>query len=130
MKKQEKLRKLSACETLIMKLIWDSNGDIAVQDLIVRMRERYEKDYARTTMVTFLKKLSDKGYVRTYRVGRTSYVHAEKSEEQYKQQMLSEETDFWFGGKPSRLVSALCNSQKISEDEIRSIRELLDDLDD
>ncbi|MCD8149379.1 MAG: BlaI/MecI/CopY family transcriptional regulator [Clostridiales bacterium] len=130
MKKQEKLLKLSACETLIMKLIWDSHGDIAVQDLIVRMRERYEKDYARTTMVTFLKKLSDKGYVSTYRVGRISYAHAEKSEEQYKQQMLSEETDFWFGGKPSRLVSALCSSQKISEDEIRSIRELLDDLDD
>ena len=72
-------RDLSDCETLIMKIIWDAKEDVAVQELIVRLRERFGKDYARTTVVTFLKKLSDKGY------GRASYAHAEKDEEHYKQ---------------------------------------------
>lgn len=122
-------RDLSDCETLIMKIIWDAKEDVAVQELIVRLRERFGKDYARTTVVTFLKKLSDKGYVSTYRIGRASYAHAEKDEEHYKQQLLEDETKFWFDGKPSGLMSALCKTQKISQEEADKIREMLNGLD-
>ena len=56
-------RGLSACETLIMKVVWDAKEDIAVQELIVQLKEQYGKDYARTTVVTFLGKMADKGCV-------------------------------------------------------------------
>ncbi len=125
MSKQNKARELSGCETMIMKLIWDADGDIAVQDLIVRMKESYEKDYARTTMVTFLKKLADKGYVSTYRIGRASFAHAEKDEDLYKQQLMLEEMNFWFGGKLSALNDAICTAQPVSDDEIQRTVSLL-----
>lgn len=121
-------RELSACETLIMKVVWDAKEDIAVQDLIVQLKEQYGKDYARTTVVTFLGKMADKGFVSTHRRGKNAYVHAEKEEDAYKSQLMNEETDFWFEGKPEQLLSAICSVRSVSKEEIQKIRDLLDVL--
>lgn len=118
---------LSACETIIMKAIWDEEGDISIQDLIEVLRTKWGKDYARTTVVTFLLKLSAKGYVQTYRKGKHSYAHAVKSEEEYKTRLAAEDRDFWFGGKLSGLISALCRERKLTKSEADEIRQILDD---
>lgn len=125
----EQERTLSACETVIMKAIWDAGEDIAVQELIKVLKENYGKDYARTTVVTFLLKLSEKGYARTYRKGLYSYAHALKSEEEYKQKMVQNEVDFWFEGDASQLVSALCKGRKLTKEEAEHIRGMLDEFD-
>jgi len=126
----EEGRDLTSCETLIMKIIWDEGCDISVIDLRRKLKERYGKDYRRTTLSTFLIKMSDKGYVRSYRVGRNAYVHAEKNEEEYKQELLEDTKQFWFAGKASDLVCALFQKQQISKEEIAEIRRQLDELDD
>ena len=130
MRPKKRSQELSAGEILIMKLIWNAKEDIAVQELIVKMKEQYDKEYARTTMVTFLKKMSDKGYVSTYRIGNASFVHAEKSEEWYKKELINREKDFWFNGSPSLLMATALHSEKdISKEEIQRMRELLDEFD-
>lgn len=125
----EEERNLSASETTIMKAVWDAGEDISIPDLIEVLRSDYGKDYARTTVVTFLLKLSDKGFVRTYRKGKLSYAHAMKSEAEYRTKLLNEETDYWFDGNVSNLFSALCKSRRLTKDEIGEIRSLLDDID-
>ena len=75
---------LSACEAMIMKVIWDQKGDISVPELIDLIQERYKRDYKRTTVVTFLTRLNGKGFISSHRAGRISYIHAEKSEEEIK----------------------------------------------
>ncbi|MBQ7919012.1 MAG: BlaI/MecI/CopY family transcriptional regulator [Lachnospiraceae bacterium] len=126
----EEERNLSASETVIMKAIWDAKEDISIPDLIDKLREEYGKDYARTTVVTFLLKLSDKGFVRTYRKGKLSYAHIMKSEEDYKAKLLSEEADFWFEGQVPKMVSALVSRRELSKQDVAEIRSLLDGLDD
>ena len=69
---------------MIMKVIWDQKGDISVPELIDLIQERYKRDYKRTTVVTFLTRLNGKGFISSHRAGRISYIHAEKSEEEYK----------------------------------------------
>lgn len=100
---------LSVCETIIMKAIWNEEEDISIPDLIKVLRERYGKDYARTTVTTFLTKLMAKGYVRTYRKERLSYAHAIKSEEEYKEKLLKEMVEFWYGGSKKALIEKLDN---------------------
>lgn len=121
---------LTSCETLIMKIIWDEGRDISAIDLRRKLKDRYGKDYRPTTLSTFLIKMSDKGFVRNYRVGRNAYVHAVKSEEEYKQEMLEDTKQFWFAGKTADLVCALFKKQQISKEEIAEIRRQLDELDD
>ena len=86
---------LSVCEAPIMKIIWESNPDISVPELVKQLNEQYGKEYARTTVVTFLTRMAGKGYITTQRRGRISYVHAIKSEQEYKQQLAQKEIEFW-----------------------------------
>ena len=85
--------------------------------------------WQRTTVVTFLGKMADKGFVSTHRRGKNAYVHAEKTEDAYKSKLMSEETDFWFEGKVDALLSAVCDKRKVSKEEIERMRDLLDVLD-
>lgn len=123
-------REMSGCESLIMKIVWDTDGDVSTQDLIRILNERFGKDYARTTVVTFVQRLRNKGFVSTYRIGRASFVHAEKTEEEYTQNLMGQQADFWFKGSESKLVAALCKRRSISEEEVTKIKEILDGLDD
>ena len=52
---------LSVCEAPIMKIIWESNPDISVPELVKQLNEQYGKEYARTTVVTFLTRMARKG---------------------------------------------------------------------
>ena len=123
----EEEKGLSACETVIMKAIWDEEEDISIPELIESLRTKWGKDYARTTVTTFLTKLAAKGYVKTYRKGKLSYAHAVKSEEDYKTKLAANDRDFWFGGKLTNLISALCRDRKLTKSEADEIRKILDD---
>lgn len=120
---------LTTCETLIMKTIWDAGGEIPFMDLQKLLKEKFEKDYSRTTVATFLLKLSDKGYVENYRKGRNSYTRALKSEDVYKKKLLQKETEFWFSKNPANMISALCKCQRLTKEEADEIRSILDGLD-
>lgn len=126
----EEGKDLTSCETLIMKTIWDEGGDISAIELRRKLKDRYGKDYSRTTLATFLIKMSDKGFVKNYREGRNSYVRAVKSEEVYKQELLEDTKKFWFSGKTGDLVCALFQKHDITREEIARIRRKLDELDD
>ena len=121
---------LSACEAMIMKVIWDQKGDISVPELIDLIQERYKRDYKRTTVVTFLTRLNGKGFISSRRAGRISYIHAEKSEEEYKAKLSAREVNFWFDGKllPSS-SQHFSNNQSLSKEDIKQIRGLLDEMD-
>ena len=121
---REEEKDLSACETLIMKAIWDKGEDISIQELLETLKVKYGKDYKRTTLVTFILNLAAKGFARHYRNGKYAYVHAIKSEEEYREKLLTEQMD------SSELVSALCKTGTMTKQDIEKIRGLLDELDD
>lgn len=121
---------LTSSEKYVMKAIWDAKEDIAFQDLLKRVKEQYGKDYARTTVATFLKNMEEKGFVSSYHIGRTAYIHAEKREEEYKKQFIQDNTDFWFDGSAGKVMAALFETQDITKDEISKMRKMLDELEE
>ena len=123
-------RNLSSAETLVMKAVWDAGEDISVPDLIENLKVKFARDYARTTVATFLLKLSEKGFVRVYRKGKLSYVHALKREEDYRERLLQRDVDFWYHGNKSELIASLFRGEKMTESDKMQIRRALDGLDD
>ena len=117
---------LSVCEAPIMKIIWESNPDISVPELVKQLNEQYGKEYARTTVVTFLTRMAGKGYITTQRRGRISYVHAIKSEQEYKQQVAQKEIEFWFHGSMAEFAQTLCAAAPLTHEECQKLRRLLD----
>lgn len=121
---------LSVCEAPIMKIIWESNPDISVPELVKQLNEQYGKEYARTTVVTFLTRMAGKGYITTQRRGRISYVHAIKSEQEYKQQLAQKEIEFWFHGSMAEFAQTLCAAVPLTHEECQKLRRLLDHVEE
>ena len=121
---------LSVCEAPIMKIIWESNPDISVPELVKQLNEQYGKEYARTTEVTFLTRMAGKGYITTQRRGRISYVHAIKSEQEYKQQLAQKEIEFWFHGSMAEFAQTLCAAAPLTHEECQKLRRLLDHVEE
>ena len=121
---------LSVCEAPIMKIIWESNPDISVPELVKQLNEQYGKEYARTTVVTFLTRMAGKGYITTQRRGRISYVHAIKSEQEYKQQLVQKEIEFWFHGSMAEFAQTLCAAAPLTHEECQKLRRLLDHVEE
>ena len=121
---------LSVCEAPIMKIIWESNPDISVPELVKQLNEQYGKEYARTTVVTFLTRMAGKGYITTQRRGRISYVHAIKSEQEYKQQLALKEKEYWFQGRLAELAKTICSAAPLTHEECQKLRRLLDHVEE
>ena len=119
---------LSVCEAPIMKIIWESNPDISVPELVKQLNEQYGKEYARTTVVTFLTRMAGKGYITTQRRGRISYVHAIKSEQVYKQQLAQKEIEFWFHGSMAEFAQTLCAAAPLTHEECQKLRRFHDQV--
>ena len=116
---------LSTAETLIMKVIWDADRELSVQELMDLLQERYEKDYKRSTVMTFLVRLCDKEFIETQRRGKYAYIHALRSEADYKAGVMEREVNFWYGGKFSEMIAAMQKKQAISKEEAEKICKLL-----
>ena len=121
---------LSVCEAPIMKIIWESNPDISVPELVKQLNEQYGNEYASTTVVTFLPRMAGKGYITTQRRGRISYVHAIKSEQEYKQQLAQKEIEFWFHGSMAEFAQTLCAAAPLTHEECQKLRRLLDHVEE
>jgi predicted transcriptional regulator len=108
-----------------MKVIWDADRELSVQELMDLLQERYEKDYKRSTVMTFLVRLCDKEFIETQRRGKYAYIHALRSEEEYKAGVMEREVNFWYDGKISEMIDAMQKKQAISKEEAEKICKLL-----
>ena len=105
------------------------DGEIINFDFHEILLCRFGKDYARTTVVTFIQRLAEKGFVNTYKKGRVSYVHSLRSQSQYQENFLQKAEEFWFDGDAGFLFSTLCKVKKLSKKEVDDIQKMLDELD-
>ena len=125
-KKTEK--DISGCENMIMKVVWDADRDLSTSEVIDALKVRYGKNYARTTVVTFIQRLIEKGYVTTHRKGKMAYVHASKNEARYIEKFLKNVDEFWFQGKTDHLFAALCKATKPSKEELSEMKKIIEEL--
>ena len=108
----EDMKNMSSCEAMIMKIVWDSDHELSTAEVISAMKERYGKDYARTTVVTFIQRLIEKGYVITYRKDKQSYVRPIIKEQDYVQNLLRDICDFWFEDDWNKYINVLDSLKK------------------
>ena len=120
--------KLTEAESVVMRFICNyEKEEIPFLTLIEELKDKYGKDYKRTTVRTFLFDLEAKGYAVVERRGKFSYVKPVVKKDDYKKVKAEEVLDIWFDGSAKKFISAL--SERISEDEGQKLNKLLDELD-
>lgn len=109
------IQDLSKCEKMIMRVIWDADTDISIQELRNNVKSQFDKDYARSTITTLVKRLKVKGFITTYHQGKCAYIKPQISREEYLDYYLAEIVGFWFDGDAESVVKMiLCEIRKES----------------
>lgn len=98
---------------------------MTVAELWSRLREH--RDVARTTVQTWVNRLERRGWVGREETDRGLAFRALRAPEEARASMASGLLETFFGGSPTRLVSALAGHGHLDAAEIARLRQLLDE---
>ncbi|MCC5940227.1 MAG: BlaI/MecI/CopY family transcriptional regulator [Balneolaceae bacterium] len=121
------LSPLGETEMEILNHVWEL-GEASVADVRKRMLEY--RDVAYTTVMTILKNLADKDYLKYREEGRSYIYYAAVKPEDVRFSLIDRLVDKVFKGSPKDLVQTLVQSENLSEADLREIKSLIDKLED
>lgn len=120
---KEKKKQLTKAETQVMNILWslpEQQGFI--QDII----DRYpEPKPAYTTILTFMKILTDKGFVKPEKVGKANRFSPLVSKDDYTYSFISDVKDTFFDGSFTSLVSFFAKKEQYTDEELAELKELM-----
>jgi predicted transcriptional regulator len=124
---RKSLTPLGETEMEVLHHVWNA-GEASVADI----RERILKDrkVAYTTIMTVMKNLADKGYLK-YRKEGISYIYSaaiDPSNVQYN--LVDRLVKKVFHGSPKDLVQALVKNEKLSDEDRNEIKKLIQSMED
>lgn len=93
------MQRLTRTEEEIMRVVWNSEDEtISMTDLLEELRKTKRESYARTTLVTLIGKIIEKGYVTTIRKGKSAFVCSKVKLEEYKAFVMNDMVDTLYKG--------------------------------
>lgn len=117
-------RLLTDVELELMQILWaKSHG--TVRDVMSGMS--VERDLAYTSVSTVLRILEQKGFVKSTKRGRSHLYEPTLSKSRYEARNLRKLVGRLFQGDPVLLVRTLVSSDVVSEDDLRELKELVDE---
>lgn len=100
----ESREKLSACEEMIMSILWSADEDLDLMTVTAKAEERFGKVWKLQTVATFMTRLEKNKYISIYKVGRYSHYQPIVSLDEYRNMKLKEVTELLFEGKTEKLI--------------------------
>lgn len=124
---KKSLTPLGETEMEVLHHVWEL-GEATVKDV----KERILKDrkVAYTTVMTVMKNLADKGYLK-YRKDGVTYVYSPAQEpESVRFNLVKDLVKKVFKGSPTELVQTLVEGEELSENDKTEILNLIDKMKD
>jgi len=107
-------------EADVMQVLWDHGPSV-----VSEVKDRLADDLAYTTVLTILRTLEQKGYVKHEEEGRVHRYFASVREDAARKSALQHLTGKMFKGSAELLFTHLVADRKLSKDQIERMRELL-----
>ncbi len=124
---KKSLTPLGETEMEILHHVWEL-GEATVAD--VQERILSDRKVAYTTVMTIMKNLNDKGYLK-YRKDGVTYVYSAAQEPESVQfNLIGKLIEKVFKGSPTALVQTLVKNENLSEEERAQIKKLIDGMED
>lgn len=129
---RSKKKTLTEAELEIMKAVWSlgeaADGQVTVRQVYEELRLRQSVAY--TTVSTMMNILENKGYLEKEPQGRAYLYRPTRPRQQVIGHLVDDFLDRVFNGSAQTLVLSLAKRQKISDDEWRDIRGMVDGMED
>jgi len=111
-------------ELEIMQIIWQCEPPVSRSAIEENLEK--QKHLAPSTILTFLTRLCERGFLRVERHGRTNLYTPLISRRDYLARESRRMLDRLYGGSISAFAVSLCDSG-ISKDDIKELRDMLED---
>lgn len=106
----------------IMQVLWDKGSATAAE-----VRDALDDAMAYTTVLTMLRRLEEKGYVWRDQEGRAHRYFPAVEPGQARESALKRLTRGLFNGSPELLITQLVSQEKMSPEQLRRIRDIVDE---
>lgn len=114
---------LTKSEMQVMNALWSAGKALDVHEVVAKYDEPRP---AYTTVSTFLKILSTKGFVDYKKGNGKQYLYFPiVSRAEYTSRVMKDVKDSFFGGSASRFVQFFVENEELSEAEIQKLMELI-----
>lgn len=121
---KKNLKSLSDSELEVMQIIWDNEPPVSRS--VIEKELCKDRSLAPSTIITFLTRLCEKGFLTVAKRGRTNLYSPTLSKKEY----LAEENQSFikrvYGGSISAFAASLCDSG-ISKSDLEELRKLLEE---
>lgn len=117
---------ISACERLVMKIIWDSTEDLALQEVMNGVNRENGKEWKPQTVSTFLSRLVKKGFLSMYRKGRYCYYQPLVSKDAFWRATMEENARYFTKGDMGELACCLCDDI-LTDKDIEKLKKKLNE---
>ena len=118
------MRRLPDSELEMMMIIWDVGRPVTRAEIEMQLPE--ERQLSATTILSFLSRLQEKGFVDVYREGKTNVYKAVVPKEKYLQE---ESRSIWkrlYQNSVGNFMTALGSGEELSEEDLDELQEFLD----
>jgi len=106
----------------VMGVLWEhGTGTVA------EVRERLDASLAYTTVLTILRNLEAKGFLRHEEEGKAHRYFPLVDRQEASRSAVSRLIEKLFGGSPEMLITHLVGGQPLGEDELRRLQVLVED---
>ena len=103
----------------VMAVLWELESGT-----VTEVRDRMVDDLAYTTVLTILRTLEDKGYVRHMEEGKAHRYIPTVGRESAGKSAVARLVDKMFGGSPELLLTQLVGDRKLKDAELRRLRKI------
>ena len=118
---------LTPQELAIMKVVW-GRRKATVRDVYETLRQ--QRPIAYTTVMTMMKILEDKGYLRKTLVDRAHVYQSVKPQQRVVGAMVRDFLDRVFDGAPNGLLVHLAKDNNLTEKQRRMVKRLIEEVDE
>ena len=118
-----KQQTLTKCEMQVMNILWDMQRGAFVNDILAQYPEPKP---AYTTIATFLKILTQKGFVEHKKgAGKLLIYSPLMTKERYRRMVMDDVKQTFFGGSVKSLVSFFAEEDELTQEDISEILTIL-----
>ena len=114
---------LTANELEMMRIVWRHDAPVTVRDVYEELRTH--RPVAYTTVMTSMKTLEQKGYLKATQQDRAYLYRPSKPKQQVISAMVREFVDRVFNGSAGPLVAHLVEDDRLTEEDLREISRMM-----
>lgn len=121
-----KHRTLPNSELELMKILWKADHPLTRMEIEEQLPGK--RNLSKTTILSFLSRLEEKGFVRVEKEGRNNCYFPLVRENEYLEQESGAILHRLYDSSVKKFVASLYDGAGISEEEIRDLKNYLDSL--